>query len=72
MATGETIMNWRETVDGWAGRLNPYLARLAVGLAMMVVLMAYGERQGGARQASPGLHHSLPSSEDGAAPWRTD
>jgi|GEM_PF-5297819 hypothetical protein len=36
-------MKWRDTLERLAERSNPVLVRLAVGLAMLVVLMAAAE-----------------------------
>lgn len=46
-------MAWRDTLERLAERSNPVLVRLAVGLAMLVVLMAAAEHYRPAQRHVP-------------------
>lgn len=64
-------MAWKDKREDWAGRLNPYLARVAVGLAMVVVLMAYQNR--GSPRLAPSVQSHPPMIDLGEVrSWRTD
>lgn len=68
-------MNWKASLDRLAGRTNPYLARLAIGLAMLVVLMMAAERNG-QRLPQPQTPATAPSALEAPperpSAWHTD
>lgn len=66
-------MDWKASLDRLAGRTNPYLARLAIGLAMLAVLMMAAERNGHRLPQPPTPPPSaMEAPLERPSAWRTD